>query len=233
VALSIEGPGQGETRARGLTATLTNYERAIQTYAQYLAGLAEVDAGRIGMFGISMSGYWGMRAVAAPDTKLRALAAFEAVIGDFETIFERAQPSLKANYQYMTGTASETEFDETLKRQMPIGDLVEHIRCPVLLGIGEFDELTPVENAIATYEHITAPKELRVYEDVFHPLGGVAGEVFAFSADWILTALDGRFDGAGRDVRHFMQRDGDVVDGSADPTWWMGGAPASLAAVRH
>jgi len=232
VALSIEGPGQGETRARGLTVTLTNYERAIQTYADYLAGLEEVDENRIGMFGISMSGYWGLRAVADPDTQLRAMAAFEAVIGDFETIFERAQPSFKANYQYMSGIPDEAEFDRTLKSQMPIGSLIEQIKRPVLIGTGECDELTPVENAIATYERITAPKELRVYQDEFHPLGGAAGEVFAFGADWILTALEGRFDVPGRDERHFMQRDGSTDDGSANPTWWLGGSPAALAALR-
>jgi hypothetical protein len=71
-----------------------------------------------------------------------------------------------------------------------------------------------------------------VYEDEFHPLGGVAAEVFAFSADWILAALDRQFDQPGRDARHFMKRDGATVDGSADPTWWLGGASAALAAAR-
>ena len=103
VALSIEGPGQGETRSEGLTVGLDNYERAIETYAAYLAGLPQVDPDRIGMFGISMSGYWALRALANPDSRLRAAATFEAVSGDFETIFEAAQPSFKNNYMYMAG----------------------------------------------------------------------------------------------------------------------------------
>jgi dipeptidyl aminopeptidase/acylaminoacyl peptidase len=119
VALSIEGPGQGETRSGGLTVTLDNYERAIEAYASYLAGLEEVDASRIGMVGVSMSGYWALRAMAG-DTQLRAAATLEAVTGDFETIFERAQPSFKANYQYMTGIDSEDEFDRTMKNRMPL-----------------------------------------------------------------------------------------------------------------
>jgi len=102
VALSIEGPGQGETRANGLTVDLTNYERAISRYVDYLMDLPEVDPQRIGMFGISMSGYCGSRA-AATDHRLAALAAFEAVTGDFHTIFERAQPTFKNNYMFMTG----------------------------------------------------------------------------------------------------------------------------------
>ncbi|TGD89183.1 alpha/beta hydrolase [Mycolicibacterium sp. CH28] len=232
VALSIEGPGQGQTRSLGLTVGLDDYERAIETYAEFLAGLPEVDETRIGMFGISMSGYWALRAMASPDTRLRAAATFEAVSGDFKTIFEAAQPSFKNNYMYMAGYTDEQAFDEDLKKRMPLGDLVTHITKPVLLGIGEFDELTPVENALATYERITAPKEMRVYEGQFHPLGGVAAEVFAFGADWVLRALDGEFDQPGRDERHFMRADGGATEGSADPQWWLGAAPSALQHVR-
>ncbi|GAA0340821.1 alpha/beta hydrolase [Streptomyces blastmyceticus] len=231
VALSIEGPGQGESRAGGLTVDLTNYERAISRYIDHLAGLPEVDPRRIGMFGISMSGYWGSRA-AATDRRLAALAAFEAVTGDFATIFERAQPTFKNNYMYMAGYTDEGAFDRELAARMPLGDLVREIVCPVLHGIGEFDELTPLEQALASYERIGAPKEMRVYEDEFHPLGGVAAEVFRFGAEWLERALNGEFAEAGRDVRCYVRRDGSTVDGSADPAWWMGAVPAEVAGVR-
>ncbi|MEU7226640.1 alpha/beta hydrolase [Streptomyces chrestomyceticus] len=232
VALSIEGPGQGETRANGLTVDLTNYERAISRYLDHLAGLPEVDAGRIGMFGISMSGYWGLRAAAA-DPRLAALAAFEAVTGDFDTIFDRAQPTFKHNYMYMSGFADEERFDRELAALMPLGDLVTRLTRPVLLGIGEFDELTPLEQALATYERIPAPKEMRVYENEFHPLGGVAAEVFRFGAEWLERALNGELREPGRDVRHYVRRDGSTADGTADPDWWLGAAPTALGTVRR
>ena len=232
VALSIEGPGQGRTRSEGLTVGLDNYERAIETYAAYLAGLPQVDPARIGMFGISMSGYWALRALALPDTLLRAAATFEAVSGDFETIFEAAQPSFKANYMYMAGYIDEEAFDRDLKARMPLGDLVTRITRPVLMGIGEFDELTPVANALATYELITAPKEMRVYENDFHPLGKYAAEVFVFGAEWVMRALDGEFDQPGRDERHFMRQDGGVVENGADPQWWLGATPPALSNAR-
>ncbi|MFF3109990.1 alpha/beta hydrolase [Kitasatospora sp. NPDC057904] len=232
VALSIEGPGQGETRAGGLTVDLTNYERAIGRYLDHLAALPEVDAARIGMFGISMSGYWGSRA-AATDGRLAALAAFEAVTGDFATIFERAQPTFKNNYMYMAGYTDEEAFDRDLVRHLPLGDLVDRITCPVLYGIGEFDELTDLGQALESFEKVRAPKELRVYEDEFHPLGGVAAEVFRFGAEWLERALAGEFATPGRDVRHYVRRDGSTVDGSADPTWWLGAAPAHLDVVRR
>ncbi|AUY49393.1 alpha/beta hydrolase [Streptomyces sp. CB01881] len=228
VALSIEGPGQGESRAGGLTVDLTNYERAISRYLDHLAGLPEVDPGRIGMFGISMSGYWGMRA-AATDPRLAALASFEGVSGDFHTIFDRAQPGFKNNYMFMAGYTDEEEFDRELAARMPLGDLVGNIACPVLLGIGEFDELTRLEQAMATYERIRAPKELRVYENEFHPLGGVAAEVFRFGAEWLERALDGELREPGRDVRHYVRDDGRTIDGTAAPAWWLGTDPVRAA----
>lgn len=222
VALSIEGPGQGETRTGGLTVDLTNYERAIGRYLDYLTGLPEVDPRRIGMFGISMSGYWGSRA-ASTDRRLAALAAFEAVTGDFHTIFDRAQPSFKNNYMYMAGYTDEAAFDRDLTAHLPLGDLVEHITCPVLYGIGEFDELTPLEQALTSFDRIRAPKELRVYENEFHPLGGVAAEAFRFAAEWLERALHGEFAESGRDIRHYVHRDGRTTDGTARPTWWLDG----------
>ncbi|MEY9930004.1 cephalosporin-C deacetylase-like acetyl esterase [Catenulispora sp. GP43] len=232
VALSIEGPGQGETRANGLTVDLSNYERAISRYIDHLVSLPEVDPGRIGMFGISMSGYWGSRAAAA-DRRLAALAAFEAVTGDFTTIFERAQPTFKNNYMYMAGYSDEDAFDRDLAARMPLGDLVERIACPVLYGIGEFDELTQLEQALASYERIRAPKEMRVYENEFHPLGGAAAEVFRYGAEWLERALNGEFREPGRDVRHYVHSDGGVTDGTAYPTWWLGGVPTELVGSRQ
>jgi hypothetical protein len=78
-----------------------------------------------------------------------------------------------------------------LAARMPLGEMAGRISCPVLYGIVEFDKLTRLEQAIASFERIRAPKELRVYEDEFHPLGGVAAEVFRFGAEWLERAWNG------------------------------------------
>lgn len=221
VALAVDCPGQGESFVDGVSAGLTTAERALSAFIDHLAGLPEVDESRIGMFGISMSGYWGHR-LAATDHRLAALASFEGVTGDFATIFERAQPSFKANYQRMTGYADEAAFDAELVARLPLGELVTGITCPVLVGIGEFDELSQLDQVIASYERIRAPKELRVYEDEFHPLGGVGAEVVRFGADWLARALSGDFAEPGRDERYYVRADGGVTEGTANPDWWRG-----------
>jgi hypothetical protein len=107
------------------------------------------------------------------------------------------------------------------------------ITCPVLYGIGEFDELTALEQALASYERVRAPKELRVYEKEFHPLGGTAAEVFRFGAEWVERALNGEFAEPGRDVRHYVRSDGRTTDGTADPTWWLGAVPTEISDARQ
>ncbi|MGW3040950.1 hypothetical protein ACWC9T_13100 [Kitasatospora sp. NPDC001159] len=134
---------------------------------------------------------------------------------------------------YMAGYTDEEAFDRDLAHRMPLGDLVADINCPVLYGIGEFDELTGLGRALESFERIRAPKELRVYEGEFHPLGGVAAEVFRFGAEWLERALAGEFAAPGRDVRHYVHRGGRTTDGGADPTWWLGAAPARLAEIRR
>ncbi|WP_033294000.1 alpha/beta hydrolase [Amycolatopsis jejuensis] len=223
VALSIDGPGQGETREGGVVVGVTNPERALARCLDYLAGLPEVAADRIGMFGISMGGYWGHR-LAAADHRLAALASFQGVTGEFTTIFERAQPSFKRNFLQMSGYADEAAFDRDLVPRLPLGDLVRDITCPVLVGVGEFDELSSLEEVIASFGRITAPKEIRVYENEFHPLGGVAAEMLRFGADWLERALSGELAEPGRDARYYVRRDGEVTTGTAEPDWWRGTA---------
>ena len=224
VALSIEGPGQGETRANGLTVDLTNYERAISRYVDYLMDLPEVDPQRIGMFGISMSGYWGSRA-AATDHRLAALAAFEAITGDFHTIFERAAAHLQEQLHVHDGLHRRGRLRSGHGLPDAAGRSGRTDRCPVLYGIGEFDELTPLDQALISFEKISAPKELHVYEDEFHPLGGVAAEMFRFAAEWLEHALNGELAAPARDVRCYVHRDGRTTDGTAHPTWWLDTAP--------
>ena len=61
--------------------------------------------------------------------------------------------------------------------------------CPYLLVAGEMDELTPPEDVHAWLDLLNCPKELWMYEDVFHPMGEVAGDIYPGIADWIGDVL--------------------------------------------
>jgi cephalosporin-C deacetylase-like acetyl esterase len=224
---TVDMPGQGESLSNGLKVTLTNPERALSRFVDFLASRPEVDSERIGLFGCSMSSYWGIRG-AAHEPRLRAVAGFMGVYGDFETLLNRAQPSFKNNFMYMAGYTDEAAFDAELGSRMNLWDLAGRVTCPVLMGVGEFDELVPLEETLALYDLLRCPKGIRVYEDQFHPLGGVAKEMYAYGAEWLRRALDSEFDG-GRDQRYYVQQDGRVTRDTAYPTWWLNAQPAQIA----
>jgi hypothetical protein len=120
----------------------------------------------------------------------------------------------------MAGYDDESAFDRELTAALPLGDLVADIACPVLVGIGEFDELSRLDQVLESYEKIGAPQEIRVYENEFHPLGGVAGEIIGYAADWLSRTLAGEQAQPGRDARFSMRANGQVDAGSAETTWW-------------
>lgn len=227
-ALALDGPGQGETLTGGLRVTSDNYERATSVVIDELVARPEIDADQIVLWGVSMGAYWGMR-VAAHEPRLKAAATTVGFYGDAETIFDRAQPSFKRNFMNMTGIHDEEVFNREILAKMPLTDLVGEISCPVLMSMGEFDELANVVNALELFEKIEAPKDFVVWEGEFHPLGGVMPEAIALARSFLDRALDGSL-AADRDVRAFMRTDGEVDFGSGLPSWWP--APDETLAAR-
>lgn len=217
---ALDGPGQGETLLHGLKVTLTNYERAVSAVIDYLETRPEVNAKKVGFLGLSMGSYWGIRSAAVEP---RLAAAFTALgcYGEMGRIFNGAQPNYKTNYMYMAGYEEEEAFDRELASKMNLWELAPKVTCPVFMGFGEFDALQTVEEALRVYGLIKAPKEICIFENEFHPLGGVAAELFRFGEEWLERAMRGDFAG-GRDERRYMRQWGDVQVGDPAPSWWDG-----------
>jgi len=89
----------------------------------------------------------------------------------------------------------EGEFDAMAELMTTSGHAAK-IRCPTLLALGEYDPLCHLSDAVDFFEELTCPKELWVFEDEFHRIGGREGigglEIYPFIADWLLDELDGR-----------------------------------------
>lgn len=200
--LSFDGPGHGETRMDGglrweVSAEGDNYEACATVLVDYLNTRPEIDSSRLAVFGISQGSYWGPR-MAAAERRLKACAC---MMGSFyEQGFDLGQPTFKENLMYMTGSETETEVDE-LVPAITLDGLEERIGCPLLVLHGELDELTPEEDARRFIDRAVNanPRELVIYENEFHPLGGVSPQVFNKVADWLhdrlirdLKAEDGR-----------------------------------------
>lgn len=201
--LSIDGPGQGESHFRGIKVNLTNYEAAGRAAFDYLSTRPDIDSKRIGVFGVSMGSYWAPR-IAAFDNRFAACAAALGCYMQKDTIFNQAQPTFKRRYMYMAGITDEDEFDK-MADQMTLDGLEDRLTMPLLMVTGELDELCPVEDAYALYEKVPSPKAMWVYENEFHPMGGVIADILPAIADWLLDALNGKLPASLDDNRYIKE----------------------------
>jgi dipeptidyl aminopeptidase/acylaminoacyl peptidase len=187
--LAIDGPGQGESRARGVKCTAWNYGDAGKIACDYLAKRPEIDANRLAIMGSSMGSYWGPR-VAAVEPRFKACAVSGVCVepGQY-TIFNTASPTFKLNYMYMSGYDDEAAFDEfagtlTLKEAAP------KITCPYLVVAGEDDELCPIEFVYEFMDALRSPKVLVVYEGEKHSIRNPRSRTLI--VDWLADRLAGK-----------------------------------------
>jgi dipeptidyl aminopeptidase/acylaminoacyl peptidase len=186
---SMDGPGQGETRARGVKCTASNYEEAGKLACDYLVKRPEIDADRLAIMGSSMGSYWGPR-VAAAEPRFKACAVSGVCVepGQY-TIFNTASPTFKLNYMYMSGYDDEAAFDEFAKT-LTLKGAASKITCPYLVVAGEDDELCPIEFVYRLMEEIRSPKVLVVYEGEKHSIRNPKARTMI--VDWLADRLDGK-----------------------------------------
>ncbi len=192
--LVLDGPGQGESNIRGIRVTDDNYERAASAALDWLVTRPEVDSARIGVIGFSMGSFWAPR-LAAYDSRVSALVAAMGCYMDKRYIFELDSPHFKQQFMYMAGIDDEDTFDAMAGR-MTLRGYGGKITCPTLLCSGEFDPLSPIEEAYELFDELRGPKELWVIADEVHRLHWVqalAGmSVWHWCLDWLKDALEGK-----------------------------------------
>ncbi len=176
--LVMDGPGTGENPFPYEPRSVVAWEAALD----YLAARPEVDARRIGAFGISRGGHSVMLlAGTCPDKVGAAVASAGHHFG------YRLTPEEMENYvanrnkraAYVFGAPGDgssfpetsVEKEEALFAQWSLAELglVEKIVCPVLMINGKQDHLAPIGNVYYMLEHgpVTG-KEARIYPDDGH-----------------------------------------------------------------
>jgi dienelactone hydrolase len=167
--LSVDGPGQGETRERGITCTASNYADVGKLVCDYLVKRAEIDANRLAVMGSSMGSYWAPRVVAAePRFKACAVSGVCMEPGQY-AIFNMSSPTFKLNYMYMAGYDDEAAFDEFAKT-LTLKGITSKISCPYMVVAGEDDEHCDMKFVYELMGEIPGPKLLVVYEGERHSI---------------------------------------------------------------
>jgi dipeptidyl aminopeptidase/acylaminoacyl peptidase len=187
----FNGPGQGGTIRLLEVPTLPEYERPVSAAIDYLVSRPHVDPERIGLLGVSMAGYYGMRA-AAFEPRIKAVVAWGAMYSVYDDLWVH-YPPLRRQLVWITGSKDEAEAQMKLPA-FTLEGILHRVRIPALITHGINDEMVPVASAERTYRELaSADKTLRIYtpED-----GGDThinidnwSQVVPVMADWLWSKL--------------------------------------------
>jgi 2,6-dihydroxypseudooxynicotine hydrolase len=181
---AFDGPGQGELFFD--VKLQPDFERYTSAVIDALEGRAELDAGRLGVLGRSLGGFYALRS-AANDDRLRACVAwgFFHDMSDFDSMPEHTQ----RGFVYVTGRDGE-DGKEYLRSSLQLDDAAPKLRTPALLLNGAHDPIFPPRQMeLVTRALRNAPAEIVIEPDGDHCCHNMGQIVRPRMADWVANAL--------------------------------------------
>jgi 2,6-dihydroxypseudooxynicotine hydrolase len=182
-AVALDGPGQGDLSAVPLDPT--RYAAAASALAGVLRNDPRIDAGAIGIMGVSLGGMLASMTAALDG----GFAAGAEVCGSFDTEsrWARANALTRAGHRHVTQSASDEEVAERI-RTWTLKDVAGKISCPFLVVHGENDPIVPLDQATMYQEHIPHA-ELVVMAGANHVCNNIANVSRPFITDWFADRL--------------------------------------------
>ncbi len=182
--LAFDGPGQGE--AEYDFALCPEFEKPAKAVVDFIETRKDVDASRIGIWGVSLGGYFAPRA-AAFEKRLKACVALSGAFqrkGSFE-----GRPSI--NYEAFRVRSHSTTLEEAGKvsLRMSLKDVAKNITCPIYIVAGTEDRLTPHTEAQKLAAAVSGPCVLSVIEGGNHVVNNLWYRYRDQTADWMAKQL--------------------------------------------
>jgi esterase FrsA len=177
-ALVVDGPGTGQTSFPHAPESVVAWQLALDL----MGSRPDIDAGRLGAFGVSRGGLWVLR-LAALDERIRAVASIApAGVGYEGSAEERAawRKARNARAKHWFGpralrpekpqvVGEEEQRREFLTWSLKHNGLLDRLSAPALLINGKHDHLSPIgELYLALESGPPTGRVARVYPDDGH-----------------------------------------------------------------
>ena len=185
--LAFDGPGQGE--AEYDLAIEPAYEKPVAAVVDWLEGRDDVDGASVGLWGVSLGGYYAPRA-AAFEPRITACIALTGPY-DFADAFERAPDLTRAAFVARAFAPDEAAAREVAAR-MTLEGVAGRIECPIYIVGGRLDRVIPPEHAERLAATVSGPATLVMVEDGGHVVNNRPYAYRPQSADWIAAHLCAR-----------------------------------------
>ncbi|HWE21044.1 MAG TPA: alpha/beta fold hydrolase [Hyphomicrobiaceae bacterium] len=182
--LVFDGPGQGEAEydwpIRG------NYETAIKAVCDYVERRPDLDAARIGLWGVSLGGYYAPRA-AAFEPRVKACVALSGPY-DMGANWDHL-PELTREAVRVRSHAQTPEDGRRNAATLSLAGIAERITCPLYIVAGKLDRVIPWQDAERLACEAKGPVVFALIEDGNHVANNRGYKWRLQTADWMADQL--------------------------------------------
>ncbi len=182
--LAFDGPGQGEAEYE--LPIRADYEAVVGPAIDWVKRRSDIDGDRIGIWGVSLGGYYVPRALAFE----KRLKAGIAVCGpyDWAALWDKLPELTRAAYIQRSHSKTEAEAKEKA-RSLSLKGIGPQIECPIYIVAAGLDRLCPPEDAKRLADEIRSPVEFLVIEDGNHVAHNRPYRYRPQTADWMARQL--------------------------------------------
>lgn len=182
--LAFDGPGQGEGEyefsIRG------DYEAAVTAVADWIERRADLDAARIGLWGVSLGGYYAPRA-AAFERRIKACIALSGPY-DLADAWDMLPELTRETFRVRARRRTQKEARDCAAT-LSLKGIAERITCPLYIVAGKLDRIVPWQDAERLAREAAGPVELLVVEDGNHVANNRGYRYRPQTADWMAQRL--------------------------------------------
>jgi 2,6-dihydroxypseudooxynicotine hydrolase len=182
--LAFDGPGQGEAEYE--LPICPEYEKPVAAVIDYLQTRPDIDSQRVGVWGVSLGGYYAPRA-AAFEKRIKACVALS---GAFERkpTFE-GRPIINVEAFRVRSHSKNLEEAAQVAARMTLRGHAKNITCPIYIVAGTKDRLTSPDEAKKLAAEVSGPCVLSVIEGGNHVVNNLWYRYRDQTADWMATQL--------------------------------------------
>lgn len=161
--LAYDGPGQGE--AEYDFPIRHDYEHAVAPVIDYIGSRSDLDAQRIGLWGISLGGYYAPRTVAF-ENRIKAAVA---VCGPYNwgALWDNLPDLTREAFVVRSHSRTEAEARRNAEL-LSLEGIASRIECPMFIVGAGLDRLTPPADMERLAAEVRGPCELVIVADGNH-----------------------------------------------------------------
>ncbi len=184
--MSVDGPGQGEAEydlpIRGDWAPVAEVLHAA------VVAEPDLDETRLGVWGVSLGGYYSVAVTAALGERVTAAVALAGPFC-FGECWDGLPPLTRDTFRVRSGTATDDEA-RAVAGTLDLAPVAGSVTAPLLLVFGRRDRLIPFEQAEKTHAAVPG-SELLMLEEANHGCADYSPWHRPRTADWLASHLGG------------------------------------------